>query len=251
MRDSFVYEDWVYNYEAAQEVLPVVLELFKPQSILDVGCGTGTWLKVAQELGVREIFGLDDPRNDKSILKIQEQNYLGIDLSQSFDLKRRFDLILCLEVAEHLPASSAEGLISSLVQHSDTILFSAAIPGQGGQNHINEQWPEYWASLFGKFNFNYFDALRPIFWSDEKVDLWYKQNLIIYSKHDLTSSFPVMIPRLLPLVHPDLLKLKQSEIESLKQTVELVRHQQPGVRKAFKLFRNALQKKIGFGPVKE
>jgi 2-polyprenyl-3-methyl-5-hydroxy-6-metoxy-1,4-benzoquinol methylase len=65
-------------------------------------------------------------------------------LIQPLDLEKEFDLVVSLEVAEHLPASAADQFVNTLVKHGKKILFSAAIPGQGGQDHLNEQWPDYW-----------------------------------------------------------------------------------------------------------
>ena len=102
------------------------------------------------------------------------------DLTQRIDVNRRFDLAICLEVAEHLPRQSAELLVTSLCAFSDAVLFSAASPGQGGTHHINEQWPNYWAELFSRRNFGGVDCLRPLLWENEAVAPYYRQNIILY-----------------------------------------------------------------------
>lgn len=241
---SFEYDEAAYNYSAASEILPWIIQLFNPSSVLDVGCGTGTWLKVARDLGVKEILGVDGAVESKSLLKIPESMFLEKDLREPLELSGKFDLVMCLEVAEHLPADSASSLINTLCRYGDTILFSAAIPGQGGQNHINEQWPEYWAELFKKNGFNCYDVLRPVFWNNEKVDFWYRQNLMLYSckeirGHDGQSNF-----RSNALVHPELLEGKIHEIEMLKGRIQFLENRSPGVRESVKNLTEAMIKKF-------
>ena len=63
------------------------------------------------------------------------------DLAQPLQIDRRFDLALSLEVAEHLPPECGSEFVQTLTDLSSVILFSAAIPFQGGTDHLNEQWP--------------------------------------------------------------------------------------------------------------
>lgn len=244
MSVNFEYDESVYNYSAAEEVLPLLIEKLHPSSVLDVGCGLGTWLKVAKDLGIKEVFGIDGASKDKEQLKISPDEFSEIDLRRPLNLSKKFDLVLCLEVVEHLPPECAEILIQSLCNHADIVLFSAAIPNQGGCGHVNEQWPKYWIDLFAKKGFKAFDYVRPFFWENEKVDLWYRQNMILFSNNDLSKKFNLPDFRLLPLVHPALLQCKLEEIANLKQAIEDIKHWDPGVRKAFKMLRKALIKKI-------
>ena len=96
-------------------------------------------------------------------------------------LDQRFDLALCLEVAEHLPASSAPVLIESLVSAAPVVLFSAAVPEQGGVHHINEQWPSYWEKLFAERGLRKFDVIRPLIWNNCSIQPWYRQNLYLFT----------------------------------------------------------------------
>ena len=84
------------------------------------------------------------------------------------------------------PDTSALNFIDSLCKHGDTIIFSAALPNQGGQNHLNEQWKEYWINMFAKHEFQPYDLLRPMIWNMKEVDYWYKQNIIVFSRHNLS-----------------------------------------------------------------
>lgn len=213
---AYIHTEDIHNFSAAEQVLPFIIETFHPESILDVGCGIGTWLAIASKLGVAEIKGLDGDYVDKSLLKIPNNCFIASDLMHPINLKRKFDLVLCLEVAEHLPSTKAQILIDTLTEHSDIIIFSAAIPGQDGQNHINEQWQTYWQALFRKKAFFAYDILRPRIWNNEKIDWWYRQNIIIYAKkhiHVLRNEAPC--DPVLNLVHPELFLQKNQKVEQL------------------------------------
>lgn len=182
--------------QSAKEVLPMVLDLIKPQSICDVGCGTGTWLKAAQEItGINgsEIVGFDFEVPNKYLL-IEVAQYHNVDLSQPMRYERMFDLCISLEVAEHLPESSADIFVETLTSLAPVILFSAAIPGQFGDNHVNEQWPSYWEERFKKLGFYGFDVLRQKFWNNDNVTWWYRQNMVLFVKIDKLASLGFVAP---------------------------------------------------------
>lgn len=93
-------------------------------------------------------------------------------------------MVISLEVAEHLPENRAEGFVRDLCLLGDIILFSAAVPRQGGTEHINEQWQTYWANKFDKNGFDAFDIIRPKIYDDYRVPLWYRNNMIVYVKRN-------------------------------------------------------------------
>jgi hypothetical protein len=113
-----------------------------------------------------------------------------------------------LQRAEHLPATAAEEFVRSLARHGDAILFSAAIPHQGGAGHVNEQWPDYWAELFRRAGFAVYDWLRPRVWGNEQVAWWHAQNSLLFVREGTTGEWTKRLPRaapvgpLLRLVHP-------------------------------------------------
>jgi SAM-dependent methyltransferase len=146
-----------------------------PKSLLDVGCGTGTWLRAALDLGAFDVLGIDGIAVPEQQLHVTRTAIELCDLSNPFDLGRRFDVALCLEVAEHLPESSSAGLISSIAAHSDAILFSAACPGQPGQHHVNCQWPSYWQALFNGEGYVCDDSVRWQIWDDKRIEPWYER----------------------------------------------------------------------------
>ncbi len=194
---------------SAEVVIPIVLELIQAKAVVDVGCGDGTWLAVFRELGVKDMLGLDGEYVDRRQLQIPELEFRPTDLSRPFALERSFDLAISLEVAEHLPAESAEGFVRSITRLAPVVLFSAAIPFQGGTNHLNEQWPDYWTGLFGKYRYLAIDCIRPRTWDDDRVEFWYRQNCFLYasaavidSRDVFSKAYEVTNPRQLRLVHP-------------------------------------------------
>ncbi len=178
----YIHQESVHNFVAPKEVVPVIIDLLNPKSVIDVGCGTGTWLKIFQDLGIQEVLGIDGEYVDLSLLKIEKHLFQAFDLEKELNLNKKFDLAISLEVAEHLKFESSDIFVKTLCDLSETIIFSAAITNQGGQNHINEQNPEFWIKKFQENGFELFDVLRPIFWDNNKVDFWYRQNMFVFSK---------------------------------------------------------------------
>lgn len=173
---------------SAEVVLPIVFELLQPRRVADIGCGAGTWLAVCRELGAQQILGVDGKWVTRNMLQIPVESFQAADLSESLRLLDVYDLVISVEVAEHLPEARAESFVSDLVRLGRAVLFSGAVPRQGGDRHINEQWQDYWAHLFAKHGYVTIDCVRPAVWSDHKVDYWYAQNALLYVAKDLLDS---------------------------------------------------------------
>jgi SAM-dependent methyltransferase len=188
-----------HSVEGADAALRTLFPDGVPGSILDVGCGTGTWLRAALDLGSNDVFGVDGVAVPVSQLLIAPKLFRQYDLNQRLDLGRRFDLVLCLETAEHLRPGSAATLIDTLAAHSDTILFSAATPGQPGTNHLNCQWPAYWQELFNARGFVCSDAVRWQIWNDARIEPWYRQNLMLAECRPERAGKE---SRIQPVIHP-------------------------------------------------
>jgi SAM-dependent methyltransferase len=182
------YDPQFFRYPwigSADALVPFVIDLVHPRSVVDVGCGTGIWLKTFQRHGVQDILGIDGDWVPLSRLEIPRDAFCAHDLARPLRLGRAFDLAVCLEVAEHLPASAADGLVATLTGLAPVVLFSAAIPGQGGTCHVNEQWPSYWIDRFAERNYLLVDCLRPRFWDDERVEGFYAQNIRLLVRADV------------------------------------------------------------------
>jgi SAM-dependent methyltransferase len=178
--DAFFTERDDSSLTSARQVVPIVIDLLRPRSVVDVGCGHGTWLAAFQECGITDLTGIDGPWVKTQDLLINSTQYRSFDLAQPFGLERRFDLALSLEVAEHLPPASAASFVDSLVRLAPVVLFAAAIPGQGGVMHVNEQWPGYWVALFNERGYVAIDAIRPQIWDIDEVEWWYAQNALLF-----------------------------------------------------------------------
>lgn len=177
-------------YSSARVIVPIVREYFKVDSVCDVGCGLGQWAGAFAEGGASTVLGLDGQWVDQSQLAIPRDCFQVTPLDQAWAINGSFDLCVCLEVAEHLPSSKSQHLVKQLTRAAEAILFSAAIPGQQGTYHINEQWPEYWEELFSRFGFLKLDVLRPRIWRDARVAWYYQQNVVLYVQDSLISRVP-------------------------------------------------------------
>jgi SAM-dependent methyltransferase len=194
---------------SAQVVVPLIVELLHPRSVVDVGCGTGTWLKVFEEQGLGDLCGFDGEYVPETSLEIPADRFVAADLRLGVNVDRRFDLAVSLEVAEHLPEGSAVDFVQSLTRLAPVVMFSAAIPHQGGLGHVNEQWPDYWQELFRRCDFMAVDCLRPKIWENPDVRVWYAQNILLFVEHahldshpELKSEYERSRDRPLSIVHP-------------------------------------------------
>jgi SAM-dependent methyltransferase len=174
-------------------IVSLLREHLKIRSVLDVGCGQGGWLKVWQTQGVDDVFGIDGPYVDPNRLLIPKEKFVGADLSQRIDLNRQFDLVESLEVAEHIDISCADEFVDTIARHGKMVMFSAAIPGQGGTNHVNEQPFEFWRERFAKRGFRQFDFIRPRILKIQAVEPWYRYGTFLYVDESLVGDLPAAV----------------------------------------------------------
>ena len=174
-----------------------------PSSLVDIGCGAGYWLAAAKRAGIPKLQGVDGILARQ--LVIEKEYILIADLAKDYShaLPEKYDVALCLEVAEHLEENHASDFVKNLVDLSDTIVFSAAIPGQPGQHHVNCQWPDYWQNKFNRYGFYCDDSIRWKLWDDSEIEPWYRENILIARKDRNKAGKE---PRLLPVIHPEMMQ---------------------------------------------
>lgn len=159
---------------------------YHPVSVIDVGCGTGALLAALRERGCK-VFGLEYADAGLRYCRSRNLDVAKFDLeNETFDPGRRFDVAISMEVAEHLPESVADPYLDLLTGAADVIVFTAAPPGQGGADHVNEQPPEYWIEKYRRRGFS-LDEPRTLRWrqaweASGDVESWYYRNLMLFRR---------------------------------------------------------------------
>lgn len=185
-----VYSSEFYTYidsgsrASARTIAALLMGEMHIESLLDVGAGHGAWAAEWLKAGVKDVIAVDGHYVDLKQLAIPARRFVSRDLSLPLDLGRRFDLVQSLEVAEHLAQEHADIFVDGLVRHGDVVLFSAAVPHQGGEHHVNEQPPEYWRRRFASRGYQVFDWVRPRVAVDRSVMAWYRFNTFIYANSE-------------------------------------------------------------------
>ena len=185
-----VYSGGFYDYidagsrASARTVARLLLGEVRIGSLLDVGSGHGAWAAEWLAAGVTDVVAVDGDYVARDRLAIPSDRFRPHDLLQPLDLDRRFDLVQSLEVAEHLPDAAADGFVDTLTRHGNLVLFSAAVPHQGGEHHVNEQPLSYWRAKFAARGYAPYDWLRPRIAADRAVMPWYRFNTLLYANTD-------------------------------------------------------------------
>jgi SAM-dependent methyltransferase len=228
---------------SARVVVPLLTTRMPVTSVVDLGCGDGGWLQVFREHGATKVLGVDGPWVSEDRLKIPADCFVRQPLDRQVAVDGRFDLAMSVEVAEHLPPERAASFVGELCGLAPVVLFSAALPGQGGLHHVNEQWPAYWAELFAGRGYRCLDVLRAAIWNEPQVTWWYKQNLLLFAAPEAIAAHPGLqqwadeapaAPR--DLVHPEVLR-------------QALRAANPGIgkwlRSGGRALRRSLSKRMG------
>lgn len=196
---SHVYNDTFFDYidqgarQSARAFAALLTPWLRPQSVLDLGSGRGVWLDEWQKAGVADVLGVDGDYVDRSKLAIAPSSFRAADLTRAVEFDRRFDLAQSLEVGEHLPHAASEPLVDSLTRASDRVLFSAAVTGQGGEFHINEQPLSFWQELFAARGYRAYDCLRPSLKANRAVEPWYRYNAVLYVNESGRAGLPEQV----------------------------------------------------------
>lgn len=197
---SYAYDNYFISYAtqasrySATRIVPILCDSLQPNSVLDIGCASGTWLSVWRSSGVTDVHGIDGDYVDRQQLEISLADFTSADLSQPISMGRTFDLVQSLEVGEHIDPAASELFVDHIAKHSNAfVLFSAAPPGQGGEHHVNERPYEFWRSLFRHRDFLPFDYVRPLVLNDKSVCFWYRFNTLLYIRKDLVSGLNPLV----------------------------------------------------------
>ncbi len=196
---THVYNDTFFEYieggarSSAKAMIGLLTDWLQPQSVLDIGCGRGVWLDEWSAAGVTDFLGVDGDYVDPNGLAIPSENFRAADLTRPLALERRFDLAQSLEVGEHLPLEAADALVNILTSASEKVLFSAAVIGQGGEFHINEQPLSFWQKKFEARCYRAYDCVRPHLKDDHDVEPWYRYNSVLYVKETATANLPEIV----------------------------------------------------------
>ena len=192
------YDELFFTYiqtgsvRSARRVVHVLASMLNPRSVADIGCGRGAWLKVWLESGTSDVLGVDGPYVPQEGLLVTSALFRSADLRSPIDLGRRFDLVTSFEVGEHLPLAASEAFVESLCRHAPIVAFSAAVPGQGGEQHVNEQPYEFWRDLFAKRGYRLFDCIRPLIAQSRDVEPWYRYNALLFVSDTAIARLPTM-----------------------------------------------------------
>lgn len=255
--DSLFYNDKFYSeyisgsLRSAETVLGMLFDLYKPSSIIDIGCGRGAWLAVAESLGSKTLKGIDGRWVDEGSLLSKSIDFSPVDLEGDIEIQVRYDLAISVEVAEHLPESRAASFVSTLRKASDVVLFSAAIKGQGGTNHINEQWQSYWIDLFKVYDYEVFDIFRGNTWKSNEVEWWYRQNIFLFVNANCPPAtidldrLRRMERRIYDVVHPENFTTVVEEKRQLTQDIHQLT-QWPDLRFCVNIIKRYALNKLGF-----
>ena len=177
---SFYVNNRYHSVQSAKEILTELFQRLPHRSVVDFGCGIGSWLWVSRSLGAKDITGYDGDYVPESLLMIPKESFAAVDLEKPVCIKKKYDLAMSMEVAEHLHVEVADQFVKTLCDSADTVLFSAAHPGQGGDGHLNEQPKEYWIEKFERNGFHAVE-ISAHFRNNEKIESWYRQNVVLFT----------------------------------------------------------------------
>lgn len=231
---SEMYNDKFYKNQiegslaSATVIFNNLFDIYRPKSVLDIGCGRGAWLYAAEKLGVTKLHGIDGPWLNQLDMLSNNIEFKPTNMEVEISVTEKYDLAVSVEVAEHISKSSAINFVSSLCAASDIVLFGAAVPCQGGENHVNEQRQSYWAGLFSNQGYRCFDIIRHEIWNNESVEVWYRQNILIYinkNRNDLIGTFELLAKNeIIDVIHPTMFENRVAFYRNIlnKPTIRLI-----------------------------
>jgi hypothetical protein len=230
-QDQYLFVNTIRNHNSAALVLDCLIQYFeKVQTVMDLGCGMGAWSKAMFERGFEEITLVDHPSLPRNKLLIHaKERFNAVDLDVSLPGPGNFDMIMCIEVLEHFKEKRALEILDFICCSTSLVLFSAAIPGQFGEGHINCQRHGYWHAQFERRGFAFYDGFKPNLLSNDSINYWIRQNLFIYFKPSQAWRFTGLSNTTtseFELVHQSILNRKMGIKEYLKMAPRVIRKKQ-------------------------
>lgn len=167
---------------SVSHVVDTLMDVFSPSSVVDLGCAQGNYLLNFAERGV-DIFGYEGSSHAVKNALIPPDKITRQDLTKPFTAPRQYDLAMSFEVGEHLPKSAAETFVKNIIHFSNAIAYTAAHPGQGGTDHVNEQPQAYWIGIFRKHGYEYDERtskrLKSLF-EEQNCAWWLAKNIMVF-----------------------------------------------------------------------
>lgn len=203
--ESYYRKHETGSYKSAIQILEYTNSFINFNSVIDFGCGMGTWCKALDNLGIKNFLGIDKHQYEPAYMLIPPEKYMQFDLGKPLELTCMADMVISVEVAEHINPEYSDIFIKNLCSCSKIVLFSAAISHQGGTGHINEQSCIYWETIFNKYGYRAIDCIRPYFWNNEQIEIWYRNNCILYIEQHIYEKISAHVPQNsypLNIIHP-------------------------------------------------
>jgi hypothetical protein len=174
------------SYVSATHMLGYIFHSigFIPRSIIDIGGGAGAFAAPFYEAGIKDITILDGEWVKDAVQFLPPNCFIYHDLTKPYFPTRKYDMAICCEVIEHIDDQHSDTVLDTITRCSDVCLWSAALPGQGGLNHVNEREESYWEEKFLHRGFIKFDILRNrlTHFNDNFISFWYRQNIMFYCR---------------------------------------------------------------------
>jgi hypothetical protein len=207
----------------ARTIASVLLQLIeKPRSVVDVGGNVGAWCKAFKEQGTEKVLCIDHPGVSREDILIDPSEFRAWDFGRGVPEPVPCDLVICLEVVEHVDKPTGEAIVDFLTRSAGLVLFSAAVSGQPGWDHINNQPHAYWKDVFARRGFDRLDIVRPRIIGDRAIPFWYRQNLYLFASAEGRSKVRIphipfdAIPDDFELIHARLLEEYRNPSSSRK-----------------------------------
>lgn len=212
------------SYKSAAKIVPhIINKIGIPTKVVDLGGGVGGWCRAFLDNGTSKVICIDHPSTPSNLLVIDQNDFIKCDFEKNIPDFIKCDLAISIEFAEHISSKKSDSIIDFLVQSAPIIVFSAAIPNQGGVNHINEQRHNFWANKFAERNFECLDIIRNDIIFDSDIEYYLRQNVFLFvdknsNKYIELAKYEKLIPNEFEIVSSYIL----NKDPSFKQIIKML-----------------------------